>query len=63
MKLVRIAAPGYGAPYPLDRLEEDIAVGAALHALEDARAGVLQRDVDVIANGVVRGDGIEQFPA
>ena len=44
----------------LDEVEEDFGVAAALHALEDAGAGVLQRDVEVLGDVVVLRDGLEQ---
>ena len=37
----------------LDEVEEDLRVAAALHALEDAGAGVLERDVEVLGDVVV----------
>ena len=51
---------GDGAAGLLDELEEDVRVAAALHALEDAGAGVLERHVDVLGDGVVLRDGFEQ---
>ncbi len=44
----------------LDEVEEDVGVAAALHALEDAGAGVLERDVEVLGDVVVRRHGLEQ---
>src|SRR5271155_4171393 len=43
-----------------DEVEEDLCVAAALHALEDAGARVLQGDVEILCDGVVFGHRLEQ---
>src|ERR1039458_5323539 len=42
-------------------LEKDVCAGAALHCLEDSRRGVLERNVEIFADVVVLGDGVEEF--
>ena len=59
--LVRMATPGMVCADPLEQLQEDVAVRAALHALQHGGAGVLQRHVDVLHQRRVLGDGIEQL--
>ncbi len=61
MKLVRMTMPGTMFTDRLDEVEEDLGVAAALHALEDAGAGVLEGDVEVLGDVVVvRWRGLEQ---
>ncbi len=43
-----------------DEVEEDLRVAAALHAFEDAGAGVLEGDVEILCDGVVLGHRLEQ---
>ena len=42
-------------------LEEDLRAAAALHALQNRGRGVLQRQIEILADVVVPGDGVEQF--
>ncbi len=51
---------GDGGADLFDGLEEDVGVGSALHALEDVAGGVLQGDIEVFADVVVAGDGVEE---
>ena len=51
---------GDGGAGLFDELEEVLRGAAALHALEDAGAGVLQRHVEVLGDRVVRRDGFQQ---
>ena len=43
-----------------DELEEEVGCAAALHALEDGGAGVLEGDVEIFGDVVVACDGVEQ---
>src|SRR5262249_52817465 len=52
--------PGNSGPGFFDGLEEDFSSGAALHALEHIRRGMLQRYIEVFADVVVLRDGFEQ---
>ena len=60
MKLVRMTMPGTMRAGLFDELEEEVGRAAALHALEDAGAGVLEGDVEVFGDVVVARDGLEQ---
>ena len=51
---------GNRPPDPFEKLEENIATGAALHALQHGSAGVLQRHVDIFDQRRVLRDGIQQ---
>ena len=44
---------------PFEQAQGALAVDAALHRVEDARVDVLQRDVDVVADVLVAGDGVD----
>ena len=60
MMLVRMATPGMVRADAFDQLQKDVAVGAALHALEDRGARVLQRHIDVLDQVAMLRDGVEQ---
>src|ERR1035438_1515128 len=51
---------GNDTAHLLDRTEEQVRSSAPLHALQDARRGMLQRDINIGADVVVSGDGVEQ---
>ena len=51
---------GDGGADLLEGLEEDVCAGAALHGFEDGRGGVLEGDVEILADVVVRGDGLKR---
>ena len=51
---------GDGGANFFQSLEEDFGAAAALHALEDGGRGVLQGQVEVVADVVVSGDGVQE---
>ena len=51
------------APDLFEQLQEDVAVRAALHALQHGSAGVLQRHIDVLHERIVLGERFEQLRA
>ena len=51
---------GNGATHLFDRFQEDVGVGATLHALQHVGGGVLQRDIDVIRDLRVIRDSLQQ---
>ncbi len=50
-----------GVADALEQLQEKIAVRAALHALQNRGAGVLQRHVDILDQRLVLGDRVQQL--
>src|SRR4051812_33225785 len=52
---------GNGGADFLDGLEEDFGSGSALHALEDIGRGVLERNVEVLADVVVLRDCLKEL--
>ncbi len=60
MKLVRMTMPGTIWRALGNQVEEDLGGAAALHRLEDAGAGVLEGDVEVLGDGVMAGHSLEQ---
>ena len=52
--------PGDGPANALQQFQKDTARPAALHALQDAGARVLQRNVDVLHQRRMRGHGVQQ---
>ncbi len=63
MNEVRIETPGIVLRDFFEHFQECVAVRAALHARENAAAGVLQRHVEIFRQARMRGDRFEQSAA
>ena len=50
----------YGRPHLLDGLQENIRICSALHAFQHIAGSMLQRHIQVLADVVVAGDGLQQ---